>query len=236
MRFWHRRRTAVSIAHGKLVAARTRRPSRLFPSPSICTSSSVFIRREDSLSLSERTVAMESISSMKMMAGFSSLAVWNRVLTSFSLSPSHFDVRSALETERKVASDSEATALARKLLPVPGGPYSIIPDHGVRPPPAKSCGNLIGRITASLSASLADSRPATSSHLMLGFSVMIVAFRLSLIFVLSFPSLSSPSAAAFFLTGSFRIDLIFSALSMYSIILFFSIANRFGTFSYLMAV
>mmetsp|Transcript_30496 Transcript_30496/g.61452 ORF Transcript_30496/g.61452 Transcript_30496/m.61452 type:complete len:203 (-) Transcript_30496:544-1152(-) len=71
---------------------------------------------------SKRLVAMASISSMKMIAGFSSLAVWKRVLTSFSLSPSHFDVRSALETERKVASDSEATALARKLFPVPGGP------------------------------------------------------------------------------------------------------------------
>jgi hypothetical protein len=34
-------------------------------------------------------------------------------------------------------------------------------------------GNLIGKITASLRASLAASKPATSSHLIFGFSVKI---------------------------------------------------------------
>jgi hypothetical protein len=37
----------------------------------------------------------------------------------------------------------------------------------------KRCGNLIGKITASFSDSLADSNPATSSHLTFGVSITI---------------------------------------------------------------
>lgn len=44
-----------------------------------------------------------------------------------------------------------------------------MPFHGCRFP-VKRCGNLIGNMTASLSASFAWSRPATSSHRILGFS------------------------------------------------------------------
>lgn len=47
---------------------------------------------------------------MKMMAGAFSLASENRLLTSFSLSPSHLDTRSEEETEKKVESASVATA------------------------------------------------------------------------------------------------------------------------------
>lgn len=39
--------------------------------------------------------------------------------------------------------------------------------------PVNRCGNLIGRMTASFSASFAPSRPATSSHLTSGFSITI---------------------------------------------------------------
>jgi len=39
--------------------------------------------------------------------------------------------------------------------------------------PVNRWGNLIGRMTASFSASLAPSKPATSSHLMFGFSIII---------------------------------------------------------------
>lgn len=37
--------------------------------------------------------------------------------------------------------------------------------------PVKRWGNLMGRMTASFSASLAPSKPATSLHLMFGFSI-----------------------------------------------------------------
>ena len=39
--------------------------------------------------------------------------------------------------------------------------------------PTKMSGNLVGRMIASLSEFLANSRPATSSHLTLGFSETI---------------------------------------------------------------
>lgn len=56
-------------------------------------------------------------------------------LTYFSLSPSHLDMRSEEETEKKVELfASVATALARYDFPVPGGPNSRMPLHGVRLP------------------------------------------------------------------------------------------------------
>jgi hypothetical protein len=55
---------------------------------------------------------------MKMIAGDFSLASANRLLTSFSLSPSHLDTRSDEETEKKVESASVATACM-------AGPYHV---------------------------------------------------------------------------------------------------------------
>lgn len=91
------------------------------------------------------------------------------ISTHRSLSPIHLLTRSLLETEKKVLFASVATAFARKLFPVPGGPYNRIPRQGVRLP-VKRCGNLMGRMTASLSDSLAPSRPATSSQRTFGVS------------------------------------------------------------------
>lgn len=55
--------------------------------------------------------------------------------TYFSLSPSHLDMRSEEETEKKVELlASVATALARYDFPVPGGPKRRMPLHGVRLP------------------------------------------------------------------------------------------------------
>lgn len=64
----------------------------------ICTRNSVFILREASLSeFSPLCPTSESISSMKMMEGAFSRAIWNKLATSFSLSPIHFDTRSEEE-------------------------------------------------------------------------------------------------------------------------------------------
>ena len=41
----------------------------------------------------------------------------------------HFDVREEAETLKKVASDSEATALASIVFPVPGGPKRSKPEE-----------------------------------------------------------------------------------------------------------
>lgn len=58
--------------------------------------------------------------------------------TYFSLSPSHLDTKSEEEMEKKVELlASVATALARYDFPVPGGPKSKIPFHGVLFPGSK---------------------------------------------------------------------------------------------------
>lgn len=63
-------------------------------------------------------------------------------------------IRSEDETEKNVPSAYVAHALAKKVLPVPGGPYNKIPFHGFLAP-VKIYGNLIGSITASFKAFLA---------------------------------------------------------------------------------
>jgi hypothetical protein len=113
---------------------------------------------------------------MKIILGFFSLASSKRFLTSLSDSPYHLLTKSDEDIEKKVLSHSVAHAFARKLLPVPGGPYNKIPAQGFLAP-LKSCGNLTGMITASLRPSLADSRPDTSSHLIFGFSYTIALAR-----------------------------------------------------------
>jgi hypothetical protein len=50
------------------------------------------------------------------------LATANKLLINFSLSPTYLLIKSDDETEKKVPSASVAQALARKVLPVPGGP------------------------------------------------------------------------------------------------------------------
>ena len=122
MRFSNRRRMAESRTHGIFVAPRTRIPSISLPTPCICTRNSVLIRRALSLSFSERDEQSESTSSMKMMLGLWARANSKRFLTSFSDSPSHFETKSELETEKNVELlASVATAFARYDLPVPGG-------------------------------------------------------------------------------------------------------------------
>ena len=113
-------------------------PSLSTPTPCIWTRNSVLMRRAASDSLSLRDETNESISSMKMILkclikkwvefqnlylGLFSRAIWNKLFTNFSDSPSHLDTRSELEMDKKVELfASVATALARYDLSVPGGP------------------------------------------------------------------------------------------------------------------
>jgi hypothetical protein len=93
---------------------------------------------------------------MKMIEGFFSLAIANRVFINlwllhvhyFSDSPTYFDIKSEEDTEKNVPSASVAQAFAKYVFPVPGGPYMRIPFQGILAP-SKICGNLIGKITAS---------------------------------------------------------------------------------------
>lgn len=58
----------------------------------------------------------------------------NNNLTSFSESPRYLDVSVAEETLKNVVRHSVATARASNVLPVPGGPVSKTPFHGLRIP------------------------------------------------------------------------------------------------------
>mmetsp|Transcript_5136 Transcript_5136/g.8736 ORF Transcript_5136/g.8736 Transcript_5136/m.8736 type:complete len:222 (-) Transcript_5136:217-882(-) len=174
----------------------TRMPSWLFPQPSIWTRNSVLIRREDSFSPSVLFPQSESTSSMKISEGFFSLAISNNCFTSLSDSPCHLLTRSEEEMEKKVLLHSVAQALAKKLFPVPGGPYNKIPVQGFLAP-WNNWGNITGMITASFSPSFALSRPATSLHFTLGFSVTMAELRAP--FNLPFSASSSSSPSPFFL-------------------------------------
>ena len=172
-----RRRAASSIAHGKLVAARTRTrlasPFSLFfssrPAAAFCRSdhwirNSVLIRLVASCSEPPpRAPRSESISSTKIMLGASSLAIENSARTSFSLSPRNLLVKLLAEIAKKILLLSVATARANIVLPVPGGPKSSIPRAGSRRPMNRS-GRRKGYTTVSLRALFAISSPATSSQ------------------------------------------------------------------------
>ncbi len=69
-----------------------------------------------------RCGAIESISSKKMMHGAVCLAFLKISLTAFSDSPTHLLSTSGPLTLMKLAELSVATAFARSVLPVPGGP------------------------------------------------------------------------------------------------------------------
>jgi hypothetical protein len=82
MRFTSRRLTASSSSWGRLVAPMTTtRASAAEATPSNCTRNSVLRRRAASCSVLLRALSRESISSMKMMDGWRSVAMANRVRT-----------------------------------------------------------------------------------------------------------------------------------------------------------
>jgi hypothetical protein len=55
----------------------------------------------------------------------------NRALTSFSESPLHLLTKVDADILKNVVWHSEATAFANRVFPVPGGPCSKIPFHGL---------------------------------------------------------------------------------------------------------
>ena len=92
-------------------------------------------RREASCSPEPpRWLASESISSMKMVEGAWKRAMSKRSLTIRSASPRYLEASVDDVSEKKVVPHSVATALARSVLPVPGGPNMRTPFHGRRMP------------------------------------------------------------------------------------------------------
>ena len=92
------------------------------PTPSSWIRNSVFNLLEASFSSLDLLVRMESTSSMKMILGDYTAARAKRVLMSFSLSPIYLETRVLALILKKVDLHSVATALARRVLPFPGGP------------------------------------------------------------------------------------------------------------------
>ena len=115
--------------------------------------------------------ASESSSSRKIIDGATCLA---RVKTSaifFSDSPYHLESRSLPFAVIKLASDSWAIAFARRVFPVPGGPYRSTPLGASTPISLYDSGLLRGHSTASFRSCFTPSRPPTSSQLTLGISI-----------------------------------------------------------------
>jgi len=82
---------------------------------------------------------MESISSMKMIAGAASLACLKRSRTRLAPTPTIISMNSEAAMEKNGTSASPATARASSVLPVPGRPLRRIPGD-----PASQLGVLLG--------------------------------------------------------------------------------------------
>mmetsp|Transcript_34564 Transcript_34564/g.91215 ORF Transcript_34564/g.91215 Transcript_34564/m.91215 type:complete len:246 (+) Transcript_34564:227-964(+) len=118
-----RRRIALSMAHGRFVAPITTTCASLsLAMPSHSAMNSAFILATDSWSESLRSRRKASISSMKMMHGWSFHARVNTARVSFCDSPNHLSCRVERLMLRKTALVSRAMAFASIVLPVPGGP------------------------------------------------------------------------------------------------------------------
>ena len=129
------RRIAGSRISTRLVAAITIMPS-LTPKPSISTSNWFNVC---SLSSCPPPIpvplrrATASISSMKTIHGAFFFASSNRSRTREAPTPTNISTKSEPEMEKNGTPASPATAFARRVLPVPGGPTKSIP-LGIRAP------------------------------------------------------------------------------------------------------
>ena len=107
-----------------------------------------------------------SISSIKIMAGDFSLACLNRSLTREAPTPTNISTKSEPDNEKNGTFASPATALANKVLPVPGGPTNNAP-LGILPPKEVYFSGFLRKSTISCTSSFAPSKPATSLKVVL---------------------------------------------------------------------
>mmetsp|Transcript_774 Transcript_774/g.1364 ORF Transcript_774/g.1364 Transcript_774/m.1364 type:complete len:335 (+) Transcript_774:655-1659(+) len=159
--------TASSRSCGRLVAARMMsRSVSVDLRPSHAAMNSFLIRLVASWSMDSRRLSSPSTSSKNSTTGTMDRATWNRALTRFSDSPNHFEVRVDARISRKLAPDSAATALARRVLPVPGGPKRSTPFVAFfRLPRVNRCGCLRGSATSSRSACFCSESAPMSENL-----------------------------------------------------------------------
>mmetsp|Transcript_9884 Transcript_9884/g.24369 ORF Transcript_9884/g.24369 Transcript_9884/m.24369 type:complete len:262 (-) Transcript_9884:318-1103(-) len=158
------RRSAGSRTSARLVAAMTMMPG-LPSKPSISVRIWLSVCSRSSLPPAmpvPRWRPTASISSMKMMQGAFFLACAKRSRTREAPTPTNISTNSEPEIEKKGTPASPATARARSVLPVPGGPSRMRP-RGMRAPSSVKRSLSLRNWTTSSSSILAPSTPTTSS-------------------------------------------------------------------------
>ena len=161
----------------------------LVPKPSISVSRALSVFSRSSFPpiagflLRARPTA--SISSMKMMQGAFSFAWRKRSRTRDAPTPTNISTKSEPLMEKNGTPATPATAFARRVLPVPGGPTSNAP-LGILPPRSVYFCGFLRNSTISSTSCLAPSCPATS------LKVIPREFPFSYIFALLLPTLKMP--------------------------------------------
>ena len=116
---------------------------------------------EPPIAIGPRARPIESISSMKMIAGAFSRACLKRSRTRAAPTPTIISTNSAALIEKNGTPASPATARASSVLPVPGAPTSSTP-LGAEPPRRVYFSGAFRKSTISTSSFSASSMPATS--------------------------------------------------------------------------
>ena len=125
-----------------------------------------------------RALPSASSSSMKMMQGALALACTNRSRTRAAPRPTNISTNSDPLRLKNGTPLSPATALARSVLPVPGGPTSRMP-RGILPPTRVKRSGSLRNSMISTSSCLDSSTPATSlKRTPTSFSMYILALFL----------------------------------------------------------
>mmetsp|Transcript_25468 Transcript_25468/g.50817 ORF Transcript_25468/g.50817 Transcript_25468/m.50817 type:complete len:283 (+) Transcript_25468:987-1835(+) len=136
-----------------------------------------------------------SISSMKTMLGALALASLNRSLTREGPTPTNISMKSDPEMLKKGTDASPATALARSVLPVPGGPQRRAP-LGILAPSLEKRVASWRKSTNSMISFLASWQPATSLNVTLISSFLIfLALLFPILNTLPMPPPPPPPAA-----------------------------------------
>ena len=111
------------------------------------------------------------------MQGEFSFAWRKRSRTRDAPTPTNISTQSEPEIDRKGTPASPAMALARSVLPVPGGPISSTP-RGMRPPSLENFEGFFRNSTISPTSSFASSTPATSEKVVFTLSAVMKRARL----------------------------------------------------------
>ena len=185
------RNSALSNMSARLVAAKIITPL-LVPKPSISVSRAFKVFSRSSLPPMDgfllRALPTASISSIKIIEGDFSLAWRNKSRTRLAPTPTNISTKSEPLIEKKGTPASPATALARRVLPVPGGPTNNAP-LGIFPPKSVYLWGFFKKSTISCTSCLAPACPATS------LKVTPMSLPFSYIFALLLPTLKTPPPA-----------------------------------------